>query len=430
MNEDTPESAVELLRQADQLRSAKRLRPAVELIIQIIDGRGGPLAESELNDAFNKAMEWSSRLHDWPLTETLARRAVAQFPRSPRARLHLGEALYHQSRLDEAAEALDRAVELAPERPEARVLRDLLQRDLEPSLGPPRLRAFPKRIESFEQPRDVIRRYVLGDEAPHRFISRDSVFVSMGSCFAENLSARLNAAGYQAHHERVGEEVNSTYANRYLLDWVEHGAIDHPTEAMDRAFGSTVRDRLRDSFQAMDVFVLTLGVAPCFFHRQTGEFTFFSTKWATLRERLYADHVMRTTTVDENVENIRHIVASVRRLTTRTPKVVLTVSPVPLAGTTEYESAVIADCVSKSTLRVAADRILREQDGDGILYWPSFEIVRWLGSYYGRKNAPVFGGHDGKARHVSPWVVDMIIDLFLERHSEPAAETAQAAAAG
>ena len=46
-----------------------------------------------------------------------------------------------------------------------------------------------------------------------------------------------------------------------------------------------------------------------------------------------------------------------------------------------------------------------------VVYWPSFEIVRWLGPHLPR---PPFAEEDGKTRHVSLWVRDLIIGLFLE----------------
>ena len=53
-------------------------------------------------------------------------------------------------------------------------------------------------------------------------------------------------------------------------------------------------------------------------------------------------------------------------------------------------------------------------------YWPSFEIVRWLGVHYTRPEAPVFGAEDGNTRHVSTWLVDMIVELFIQHHSAAA----------
>jgi hypothetical protein len=125
--------------------------------------------------------------------------------------------------------------------------------------------------------------------------------------------------------------------------------------------------------------------------------------------------------VQENADNIAAIIEAVRRIAARKIDVVLTVSPVPLSGTTEFASAVIADCLSKSTLRLACQQVLSRRP-PGVFYWPSFEIVRWLGPHFGSLQPDVYGAHDGNTRHVSPWLVDIIVDLFLEHYAEQEGE--------
>ncbi len=113
----------------------------------------------------------------------------------------------------------------------------------------------------------------------------------------------------------------------------------------------------------------------------------------------------------------------------RPPKIVLTVSPVPISGTTEFGSAVVADCVSKSTLRVACHEVATFHQAEDVVYWPSFEIVRWLGPHYGPAHPLVYGADDDNTRHVSGWIVKIIIDLFLERFSASQAGAGRQAAA-
>jgi hypothetical protein len=82
---------------------------------------------------------------------------------------------------------------------------------------------------------------------------------------------------------------------------------------------------------------------------------------------------------------------------------------VPLRATFEFESAVVADCVSKSTLRAAVHEFLLTRPGQ-VRYWPSFEMVRWLGGHAGR----VFGTDDDSPFHVSMDVVNAAMDAFLK----------------
>jgi hypothetical protein len=183
---------------------------------------------------------------------------------------------------------------------------------------------------------------------------------------------------------------------------------------MQEALGDERRARLRAEIQGADVFVLTVGVAPCFFDRETGEFAFNSLSTNTAQADLNARCVMRTTTVAENVENLAFILDALGRLGRPDSRIVLTLSPVPLSGTTELYSAITADCLSKSTLRVACHEITTARPE--IIYWPSFEIVRWLGVNFSTAERPVFGMEDGSCRHVSNWVVEMVVRYFLKHH--------------
>jgi hypothetical protein len=224
--------------------------------------------------------------------------------------------------------------------------------------------------------------------------------------------------------EEIGEEVNSTFANRYLLEWIENGPTDPITEAVQAGYGPAMRERMRAKIIDSDVFVITLGVGACFFQNDTGDFAFVVSKSEIAREYLMTDCAMRMTSVAENVDNIRRMMASIGRLARRTPKFVLTVSPVPLGGTTERNSAVLADCVSKSVLRLAAEEVCAAPGERQVIYWPSFEMVRWLGPHFGPGQPQVFGAEDANSRHVSAWLVRLVIELFLEHHASRPAEAA------
>ena len=92
-------------------------------------------------------------------------------------------------------------------------------------------------------------------------------------------------------------------------------------------------------------------------------------------------------------------------------KMVITVSPVPLRTTFEFKSAMQADCISKSTLRVVAHEFVSKHPE--VIYWPSFEVVRWLGGHVG----PFYGNDDDAALHIGDHVVHAITDLFIEHYS-------------
>lgn len=68
----------------------------------------------------------------------------------------------------------------------------------------------------------------------------------------------------------------------------------------------------------------------------------------------------------------------------------------------------MADCLSKSTLRVAIAEHMKEATS-GVFYWPSFEMVRWIGAHTG----PAYGQDDNLTRHVNKSLVALIVDKFL-----------------
>ena len=79
---------------------------------------------------------------------------------------------------------------------------------------------------------------------------------------------------------------------------------------------------------------------------------------------------------------------------------------------TQLKTAIEVDCVSKSRLRSALEEItpaLQAAHGP-IHYFPSYEIVRWLGPML---KLPTFGQDDGAARHVSGAILDAVCARFL-----------------
>jgi hypothetical protein len=358
-----------------------------------------------------------SRLEQWSRVESLARLAMVDFPKAPEWTDYLAEALFRLGRRQEALELVQAAIAANPGRLEPRALRATLTAEDAPARPARKVRIWPTQA-AFEDARRVVQTYLLRGLPAVPLIRPETVFMTLGSCFADNLAARLRQGGYAVHAEGIGEEVNSTYANRYLLEWIERGAVNGPTAVMDEFYGPQMRERFARALDACNIFVLTLGVAPAFFQEGSGDFVFMRPRSATGKKFLFENHVMRTTSVAENVENVHAMIDAVRRLSPRNPHVVLTVSPVPLGATTEFHSAAIADSLSKSTMRLACHEVVTARAKDGVHYWPSFEIVRWFGPHFGRDLPRIYGAHDGDSRHVSSWLVDLIVELFLEHYAD------------
>jgi len=250
-----------------------------------------------------------------------------------------------------------------------------------------------------------------GEDGIGAFLNDETVTLTLGSCFARNLASALVELGFPATNFSIGEVVNSTYANRYFLDWV---ADDGDTDANDEVLEqiavavSAERNSAKEALRNANVIVYTLGVAPCFFDRDERFFLASGRKLGLAK--LASEYNFRTTTVAENVNNIERIIARLRQFNPNAI-IVFSVSPVPLSVSFEFNSPIVADCLSKSTLRVSIEEVMRNGH-HGILYWPSFEIVRWLGSYI----PDMYGEEDDGTTHVSARVVKIIMKLFLETY--------------
>ncbi len=283
---------------------------------------------------------------------------------------------------------------------------------------------WPRRQNEFLDLDTLIRRYVTPGIAPAApLINAKTKVATLGSCFAGYIGERLKARGIDTFQQRIVEDLNSTYANRHLLDWIVNGVQTSISAQLEDLYGSTRRGEFEQGFRTAQVLVFSLGVAPAYFDRETGEFV-MSFGGRAEAMSLPRRCLFRTTRVAENTDNLRRIIGLLRTLNPE-GHIVLTVSPVPISATFERESAVIADCVSKSVLRVAADEVL----GDGldrIYYWPSFEIVRWLGGHLTSSHMPAFAAEDGATRHVSLWLVDLIARLFLETFGDESVRNAGA----
>ena len=377
---ERPDTTAEAKAQYDaalKLAKAKQQDKALEQFLEVANWTRGRLNRKVRRAAHEKAVTCAAQLKDWSRLDGIGRLAVHRYPDFGWPYRYLGEALWRMGKRKKAIAHLERAIELDPELADARAILQVAREGKEARRA--RVVGWPARQRAFKGAREAIEQYVLRGQPGERFIGPDTVFMTLGSCFAENLAARLRVAGHTVNAEPIGEDVNSTYANRYLLAWIEQGPVDAQTRTMDQIFGEAMRQRLKRQIEDSDVFVLTLGLAACFFERESGDFAFFPVKSETAREFLHANHEMRTTTVGENIVNLNLILDSLRRMAKRPPRIVLTVSPVPLSGTTEFGSAVVADCVSKSTLRVACHEVASAQTTPDVIYWPSFEIVRWLG---------------------------------------------------
>ena len=257
---------------------------------------------------------------------------------------------------------------------------------------------------------NIIRKHVANEFflSPPIF-GREAHFVTFGSCFAGNVATELKRHGRSVWHLPIGEDINNTFTNRIFFEWAS-GSIN-----VDEKYSENIKNLLKlsqyqtiEQLKKADCFIYTLGLGAAFFDSEFGGNAVIpNSDWVGSRI-LSESYTFRTTGVDENVQNIMEIIRLIRIINPDV-KIILTLSPIPLLVSFERASAVLADCVSKSILRVAVHEVMKK-NLQNVYYWPSFEAVRWIYPHIGQ----VYGNDDGVSRHVSSEVISSIIDVFLE----------------
>jgi len=163
-----------------------------------------------------------------------------------------------------------------------------------------------------------VRRQVLLAVPAQELISVDRASIcTFGSCFAANVARILISKGMSASNLLIEESINSTYANRILLELVYgiQGSLAH--QAMRSEFGDLLIDQIRSQLRNASHIILTVGVAPSFFDTGTGDFVFSGRYSELLRTGKVR---MRTTTCAENVSNLRIIIDILENLAPETKK--------------------------------------------------------------------------------------------------------------
>ncbi|RDI98729.1 GSCFA domain-containing protein [Dyella solisilvae] len=134
---------------------------------------------------------------------------------------------------------------------------------------------------------------------------------------------------------------------------------------------------VRRAFGEADVLVFTLGLTECWAAREDGAVYPLCPGVAAGRFDA-ARHQLLELEVADVVADVMTFVEEVRRVNPRL-KLMLTVSPIPLAATAREEHVLTATTHAKAILRVAAQQLTRLQ---GVYYFPAFEIVQVGGAAF------------------------------------------------
>jgi GSCFA family len=159
---------------------------------------------------------------------------------------------------------------------------------------------------------------------------------------------------------------------------------------------------VRTMFEGLDYFVFTLGLTESWENRHDG--TAYPLCPGTVAGQFDAtEHVFRNLDVTDVVADVTGFLARLASVNSAA-RIILTVSPVPLAATALEQSVLVATTYSKSVLRVAADITARANAQ--VAYFPSYEVITGAysrGRYYG-----------DNLRDITKEGVDHVMRLFLQ----------------
>jgi hypothetical protein len=277
---------------------------------------------------------------------------------------------------------------------------------------------------------------------PRFHLGGDAGIVTMGSCFAQHLSKWLLANGCNLLVEEGdayggGVFFSGNYGNVYT--------VAQALQLLQRAFGvweasdelysnseGRFLDPLRPSVmpegletrqqvlldrkvheQAVkrlicnaDVIVFTLGLTEAWV-RVSDEAVLPIAPGVVAGHYSERDYRFINYSYDQNVAALDDFIALVRHVNPKC-KIMLTVSPVPLAATYENKHVSLASSASKAVLRaVVESKLTKDKDVD---YFPSYEIFYTPGI-----GSPYF---EPDGRHVKQWGVDHAMRLFSRHYIE------------
>jgi hypothetical protein len=245
-------------------------------------------------------------------------------------------------------------------------------------------------------------------------ISRTDKVAAAGSCFAQHISRHLREGGFSflvtepAHPilpADVAEAFNygvftarfgNLYTARQLLQllrraygrftpaedvWEQDGRYFDPFRPSIQPGGfATAKEyeldrrqhfaAVRRAFEEMDYFVFTLGLTECWVSKVDG--AAYPVCPGTVAGEFDPERYGFVNFSAEEV--VADMTAFIDELRAVNPgvRVILTVSPVPLAATAEDRHVLVSTAYSKAVLRVAADTLTRLKD---VFYFPSYEVI-------------------------------------------------------
>lgn len=261
---------------------------------------------------------------------------------------------------------------------------------------------------------DAVAKYVGHGWFPSApFIDKKKRITAFGSCFAAEVSKFLASEGYNVLGRkftldsfvvRCGEGIVNSAALVQQFEWAYNdkapaAQVWHDKSGAAMEASEAVRSQTREIFDGTEVFIFTLGLSEVWYDKSTGDVFWRAVPSEQFDPRYHGFRILST---DENRENLACVYRLIKKHRPNA-HIIFTLSPVPLAATFRPISCITANSVSKASLRVSIDEVMREFADDPLLhYFPSYEIATaYLDDAFGVD-----------MRHPRPETIDFIMQTF------------------
>lgn len=277
---------------------------------------------------------------------------------------------------------------------------------------------------------------------PSFHLSRDAQVFTMGSCFARNVEEALMDAGlnvltravdippehysaparpnavlnkYNVHS--IASELSRAFDSDYSLDdslvYLEDDRCFDPllshikpnTPEIIAAISRQVI-QLNQSLADADVVFITLGQNEAWFDEETGIYLNMPPPRAALK-RYPERFSVHLSDYQDNMRALETVMQQIGEATRKSPRIVITVSPVPMQNTLSAMDVITANSYSKSMLRTCAQALAVNYPE--VDYFPSYEMVM--------HSDRACAWHED-TRHVQDRMVRFVVSEFLERYLE------------
>ncbi|MGO1120760.1 GSCFA domain-containing protein [Rhodovibrionaceae bacterium A322] len=292
--------------------------------------------------------------------------------------------------------------------------------------------------------------------APGFTITKHDKIVTAGSCFAQHLARRLRRQGYnylitepgapdldrksakRANYGVYSARYGNLYSARQFNQLVDRaygrfvpaepawrrpdGSLADPFRPQIEPNGFASLDALeadrqahfsatRQAFEEADLLIFTLGLTEAWVCKEDGAVLPLAPGVAA-GEFQDDRHQFVNFSASETAADLQAAITKIKKVNPGL-KVLLTVSPVPLAATYEEKHVLTATGFSKAALRVAAEETC--QALDDVFYFPSYEIVT---------NPAARGEYLGAdLRTVLPAGVNHVMRVFFKNHTAESIES-------